>query len=142
MRIVQVNPMDMLALSVGVLFLGMFLNRRVKLLAENYIPPAVTGGLLFAGAAALLHHFAQLELDFDMRLRDLLLLVFFSTVGLSARLSALAAGGRALAILVLAAGESSFLVCTSPWLWRSNHGSVIPWLRLLGSTDRHTAATR
>jgi hypothetical protein len=40
------------------------------------------------------------------------------------------------------AGESSFLVCTSPWLWRSNHGSVIPWLRLLGSTDRHTAATR
>lgn len=104
MQIVQVNPMDMLAMSVGVLFLGMFLNRHVRLLADNYIPPAVTGGLLFAGVVALLHHFADLELEFDMRLRDLLLLVFFSTVGLSARFSALAAGGRALAILVLAAG--------------------------------------
>ncbi len=126
MQIIQINPMDMLATSVGVLFLGMFLNRRVKVLAENYIPPAVTGGLLFAGAAALVHHFADVELEFDMRLRDLLLLVFFSTVGLSARFSALAAGGRALAILVLAAGV--FLVLQNAvgigiaTIWGANPG--------------------
>ncbi len=39
-----------------------------------------------------------------MRLRDLLLLVFFSTIGISAKFSRLAAGGKALGVLVLCAG--------------------------------------
>ena len=39
-----------------------------------------------------------------MRLRDILLLVFFSTVGLSARFKTLAAGGKALLVLVVIAG--------------------------------------
>jgi ESS family glutamate:Na+ symporter len=104
MQIVEVVPTDMLAMSIGVLFVGMFLNRHVKVLGDNYIPPAVTGGLLFAAGTALLYNFADLQIEFDMHMRDLLLLLFFSTVGLSARLKTLAAGGKALAILVAVAG--------------------------------------
>ncbi len=44
------------------------------------------------------------QLEFNMQMRDLLLLVFFSTVGLSARLKTLAAGGKALFLLVAVAG--------------------------------------
>ncbi len=99
----HIDPMDMLSMSILVLFLGMFLTKKVRFLGENYIPPAVTGGLIFSGVAALLHAYGGIDLEFDMRLRDLFLLVFFSTVGLSARLRVLAAGGKALAILVVVA---------------------------------------
>jgi ESS family glutamate:Na+ symporter len=97
----QVDPMEMLSMSILVLFFGMYLNKKIKFLGDNYIPPAVTGGLLFSTAMAFLYQFGDIELDFDMRFRDLLLLVFFSTVGLSARLKTLVAGGKALAILVV-----------------------------------------
>jgi ESS family glutamate:Na+ symporter len=99
----EFDTMEMLAISIGVLFLGMFLNRKVRFLGDNYIPPAVTGGLLFAVGTMLVYYVVDLEVSFDMRLRDLLLLVFFSTVGLSARLQSLAAGGKALAILTVVA---------------------------------------
>jgi ESS family glutamate:Na+ symporter len=98
-----VKPMDMLSLSILVLFLGMYVNNKVTLLARNYIPPAVTGGLIFSICTAVLWGLGDIELEFDMRFRDLLLLVFFSTVGFSARLKNLAAGGRALAVMVLVA---------------------------------------
>jgi len=101
--------MDMLSLSILVLFLGMFLNRKIKLLGDNYIPPAVTGGLLFATCAALIYSFMDVQLQFSMEMRDLLLLVFFSTVGLSARFKTLAAGGKALILLVGVAGVFLFL---------------------------------
>jgi ESS family glutamate:Na+ symporter len=99
----QIDQMDMLSLSIVVLFVGMFINRKVRLLRENYIPPAVTGGLIFSTGAALLYNYGGIELEFDLRLRDLLLLVFFSTVGLSAQLRTLVTGGKALAILVVVA---------------------------------------
>lgn len=102
--IIKVLPMDMFSMSIIVLFVGMFLNRKIRVLGDNYIPPAVTGGLLFAVATMLLYNFANIQVEFDMGMRDVLLLVFFSTVGLSARLRALAAGGKALLALVLMAG--------------------------------------
>ena len=109
LRVVEVLPMDMLSMSILVLFVGMFLNRKIKILGDNYIPPAVTGGLLFAAGTALVYNFADVQVEFDMRMRDLLLLVFFSTVGLSARLGALAAGGKALLLLIVVAGVFLFL---------------------------------
>jgi ESS family glutamate:Na+ symporter len=102
--IFQIGGVDMLYLSIIVLFLGMYLNKKIRFLAENYIPPAVTGGLLFSAGSAVLYAFADIELAFDMGLRDLLLLMFFSTIGLSARFSTLVSGGKALILLVLVAG--------------------------------------
>ena len=56
-----------------------------------------------SGGAALLEGFGGIELEFDLALRDLLLLAFFATVGLNAKLRMLAAGGKTLAILVACA---------------------------------------
>lgn len=109
MRVLEFVPMDMLSMSIVVLFVGMFLNRKIRVLGDNYIPPAVTGGLLFAVATTLVYSFADIQVEFDMRMRDLLLLLFFSTVGLSARLKTLAAGGKALLVLTIAAGAFLFL---------------------------------
>ena len=51
--VVEILPMDMLSMSIVVLFVGMFLNRKIRVLGDNYIPPAVTGGLLFAVGTAI-----------------------------------------------------------------------------------------
>jgi len=98
--VVTIEAMDGLSISIVVMFVGMFLNRHVSLLGDNYIPPAVTGGLLFSLGTALLYSYGDIQLDFEMRFRDLLLLVFFSTVGLSAKLSVLLRGGKALLMLI------------------------------------------
>jgi ESS family glutamate:Na+ symporter len=103
-RLVEITLMDMLSMSIVVLFVGIYLNRKIRLLGDNYIPPAVTGGLLFATGTMLLYNFADVQIEFDMRMRDMLLLVFFSTVGLSARLAQLASGGKALLLLTCVAG--------------------------------------
>ena len=100
---VRIEPINALILSIVVLYLGLYLNEKYRFLKDNYIPPAVTGGLICSGVVALVYVASGVEIDFDMRIRDLLLLVFFSTIGLSAKLRTLAAGGKALAVLVVIA---------------------------------------
>ena len=99
----DVEPIHVLMLSILVLYLGLFINRKVKFLSDFFIPPAVTGGLICSGVVAVVYGTADLEIDFDMAIRDVLLLVFFSTIGLSAKFSNLAAGGRGLVLLVAVA---------------------------------------
>ncbi len=99
----ELQPIHVLMLSILVLYLGFYLNRKIRFLSEFYIPPAVTGGLLCSTIVAILYGVADLEIAFDMQIRDALLLVFFSTVGLTAKLRTLAAGGKALVILVIVA---------------------------------------
>ncbi len=97
------GPEDALVISIVVLFLGAFINRKVRFLSENFIPPAVTGGLICSLAVWAIRDLANVEIQFDLQIRDILLLVFFSTVGLSATLRTLVSGGKALAILVMVA---------------------------------------
>lgn len=104
MTVHHIDAIGMLAISLVVLFVGMYLNNKIRFLAENFIPPAVTGGLLCAVVVLMLRQWPGWEFDFDMQLRDLLLLVFFSTVGLSVKLETLKTGGRTLPLLVAAAG--------------------------------------
>jgi len=87
-------------LSILVLYLGFYLNRKIHFLREYYIPPAVTGGLICSSIVAVIYAVADVEIAFNMEIRDVLLLVFFSTIGLTAKLRTLAAGGKALVILV------------------------------------------
>ncbi len=101
---IQVKPIDVLMISILVQYLGIYLTRKIRLLRDYYIPPAVTGGLICSGIIALIYVYQGVEISFDMQIRDVLLLVFFSTIGLSAKLSTLAAGGKALAVMVVVAG--------------------------------------
>ncbi|MDH3672002.1 MAG: sodium/glutamate symporter [Gammaproteobacteria bacterium] len=97
----QVQTIDVLMLSVVVLFVGMFLTRKIRFLGQNHIPPAVTGGLIVSIGVALLDTLAGLKITFDLALRDVLLLAFFSTIGLSAKFRLLLTGGKALVILII-----------------------------------------
>ena len=109
MNTYAIGQTEMVAFSIFVLFVGMALNKKIRFLAENFIPPAVTGGLLFALLAWLLRHAFDIAMEFDMGARDYLLLVFFSTVGLSVRIETLLTGGKTLPLLVASAGIFLFL---------------------------------
>lgn len=95
-----VDGTNLVIASVLVLALGRFLNGKIEALSKFNIPVAVTGGLLCSVLLTILYKGAGIRIDFDMELRNLLLLTFFSTIGLSAKLSALAAGGKTLVILL------------------------------------------
>lgn len=97
------GPARVLMLSILVLYLGFYLNRTITVLRTYFIPPAVSGGLICSAIIWLIYAFANVEVRFDLVIRDLLLLVFFSTIGLSAKFKRLAAGGTALIVLVAAA---------------------------------------
>ena len=96
----EVGLLDGFVLSIAVLFAGMMLTRRVRILSEYNIPPAVSGGLLCSVIVAAISVGFGLDITFDLSIRDFLLLVFFSCIGLGAKLDHLRAGGRALLMLV------------------------------------------
>ena len=95
------DPVRVLSLSIVVLWLGKAIERRLAFLSQNNIPSAVSGGIVCSVIVALLAVFADVRVNFDLEMRDTLLLIFFSTLGLTAKFSQLAAGGRALAVLLL-----------------------------------------
>ena len=85
-------------LTIG---LGIGVIARVPLLGRYSIPPAVVGGFLVAVVLLVLQQ-SGWKFGFGTLTRSALLLVFFTTLGLSARLSALRGGGAAVALMSLA----------------------------------------
>jgi ESS family glutamate:Na+ symporter len=96
---IELDTLRVLILSIVVLWLGSQITNNVGLLQRFSIPLAVTGGILCSVIVALLDVFADIRVHFDLEIRDSLLLIFFSTIGLSAKLRTLKEGGRTLAIL-------------------------------------------
>lgn len=89
-----------LSLAIVALWLGYHINRRVKFLNHYNIPAAVTGGLPISMLVALIEVSGLAQLRFDLELRDMLLIVFFSTIGLSAKFAQMLEGGKALGIML------------------------------------------
>jgi ESS family glutamate:Na+ symporter len=91
-----------LAVTIGivVLFVGKRLNEKIGILRELSIPEPVTGGLLFSVLFAILYAASGIEVEFELRARDVLLVYFFTTIGINASARDLLAGGRPLLILL------------------------------------------
>lgn len=97
---IEIQPLDGFVVSILVLFLGMTMTRKIGLLSRFNIPPAVSGGLVCSILVAVIAIVFDVRVTFDMQIRDFLLLVFFSCIGLGAKLALLKAGGKTLAVLV------------------------------------------
>lgn len=107
--IVDFDARVTIMIAILVLFLGKLLNRKVVFFQNYNIPEPVTGGVL---ASLILTAFASiysLQFVFDLSVRDDLLVIFFTTIGLSARLSDLIQGGRTLVVMLLLATGYLFL---------------------------------
>jgi ESS family glutamate:Na+ symporter len=93
---------DFLSVTLGmiVFFLGAFLTRRIGFLRNFNIPEPVSGGMAIAVFTWAILAITGLKITFDLASRDLLLVIFFATIGLNARIADLISGGRTIAILV------------------------------------------
>ena len=96
---VDLSELETLIIALIALFIGKSVRAGLPWLKRIDLPDAVVGGLLMALLALIARLAFGIEFTFGNHLRDLLLLIFFSTIGLSAKLRALVAGGRPLLIL-------------------------------------------
>jgi ESS family glutamate:Na+ symporter len=100
MRTVEFDLISTLLVSMVVLFLGRFMVASVPLLRRFNIPAPVVGGGLVALALALVDGLLGVKLGFNLALKDSLLLMFFTTVGLAADARMLAKGGPRLLVFL------------------------------------------
>jgi glutamate:Na+ symporter, ESS family len=100
---IELNLLYTLIVAIVVLFAGRELVKRVAWLERFSVPAPVVGGCLIAIVLAAADGFASTRVSFDMTLKDTLLLIFFTTVGLAADARMLAKGGPRLFIFLLVA---------------------------------------
>ena len=89
-----------LIMAVLVLLLGKFLTRHVRFLRDFNIPEPVSGGLVVALSIFVIHLFTGLTVSFEGSLQSAFMLVFFSSIGLSANFAKLREGGTGLFIFL------------------------------------------
>ncbi len=96
-------------LGIFVLFVGKRVNDAVGFLREFSIPEPVTGGLIASLLIALLYLIGGIEISFDLAARDVLLIYFFTTIGINSSLKDLLEGGKPLVILLVVTIAYMFL---------------------------------
>lgn len=89
-------------LAIIVLFIGKGLNFRFAILRNFNIPEPVVGGLLFSIVFAIIHFALGVTVEFDLKARDIMLVYFFTTIGLNSNIMDLVKGGKPLVILLAA----------------------------------------
>jgi len=92
-----------IVLAIFVLFFGKFLTSKVPFLRNYNIPEPVSGGLIASIVFGLIYGIFDLQFEFELNVRDDLLIAFFTTIGLSSRFSTLLKGGSQLGILLVLA---------------------------------------
>ncbi len=139
-----------LTISIVVFFVGAGLNHWIAPLRRWNIPEAVTGGLIAALVTLVAHEAFGLAITFDLGARDMLLLYFFTGIGLNARLGDLITGGRPFLVLLaltlvflliqnlIAAGSAAALglpkgitVLLGSASLIGGHGTTIAWAPLI-----------
>ena len=97
---VELDLIHTILVAMVVLFAGRALVAHVGLLSRFSIPAPVVGGGLVAILLAFGDGLAGLKLSFNLALKDSLLLMFFTTVGLAADARMLAKGGMKLVVFL------------------------------------------
>ena len=100
MTSIQVPGLLSFTIAIVVFFVGAGVNNAIKPLKSWNIPEAVTGGLIAAAATLIAYVVFKVEVSFSLEARDMLLLYFFTGIGLNARLDDLISGGRPFLILL------------------------------------------
>lgn len=90
-----------LGIAVLILFLGIFLRKKITFLETFCIPSPVVGGLVFAIVAWILYSLGVVEFVFDDTLRTVCMVIFFTSVGFQANLKVLKKGGVGLVLFLV-----------------------------------------
>ncbi|MCD6597021.1 MAG: hypothetical protein J7L04_05005, partial [Bacteroidales bacterium] len=97
----ELDSRQTIIVAILVLFLGKYLNKKFNVLRKYNIPEPVTGGLVASLFFGLLFLLFNLDIKFSTHYRDILLIVFFTSLGLSTEIKSIAKGGKVLLILTV-----------------------------------------
>ena len=97
---VNLDMLQTMAAGILALVTGLWLNRRIPFLRRICIPAPVTGGIIFSLLTLLLYNLGM-EVSFDGTLKDVSMVVFFTTVGFQCDFSAIKKGGRPLVAMTV-----------------------------------------
>ncbi|WP_108945012.1 sodium/glutamate symporter [Shewanella halifaxensis] len=103
MELIEVDGFISFTLAIVLLFIGKFATVRYQLLQKYSIPEPVIGGFICAIVVAIFYALFDVTIEFDLAVRDTLLLYFFAGIGLSASFKVLLSGGKPLLVLTLLA---------------------------------------
>ena len=99
-NILHLGSFFAVTMGIVVLFIGRRLNQVIGFLKEFSIPEPVSGGILASLLFAVLYATTSIEVQFDLFARDVLLVYFFTTIGINSSLKDLFKGGKPLVILL------------------------------------------
>ena len=105
--VLELDMLQTAGLGALALVLGMCLTRRVKWLQRFCIPSPVSGGIVFSVVSLMLYKLWNVELVFDGTLKDVFMLVFFTSVGFQSNLKVLRRGGSTLLLML---GVIAFII--------------------------------
>lgn len=105
--VLELDMLQTAGLGALALVLGMCLTRKVKWLQRFCIPSPVSGGIVFSVVSLMLYKLWNVELVFDGTLKDVFMLVFFTSVGFQSNLKVLRRGGSTLLLML---GVLAFII--------------------------------
>lgn len=108
---VEMDAFGTLVVAVVFLFIGRFVVQKVKFFKNYNIPEPVVGGLIAAVLAYVLYQFFNISATFDAKIQNILMLMFFTSIGLSASFVKLKEGGKSLVV---------FLICVAGFVLVQN----------------------
>ena len=111
--VISLNLTQSVFLGVLVFLLGSFIVKKVPFLERYCIPAPVVGGLLFSIFHLIGVQTGTYSFTFDMALKDFFMIAFFCTIGFSASLKVIKAGGITIGILFVI--SSIMLVIQNVW---------------------------
>jgi ESS family glutamate:Na+ symporter len=100
MRIIELDLLQTLTLAAVVYFAGIELRKRIGWLDRLNIPAAVIGGLLFTTLSMLAHQ-RLFTLQLETTAQPVLIVAFFTTIGIGASLGLLRGGGVQVLVFLL-----------------------------------------
>ena len=95
----QLDLFQSAGVGVGALLLGMLFTRHIPFLKRFCIPAPVSGGLLVSLLTLLLYALG-VECTFDGSVKDLCMMLFFTSVGFQSDMKALKQGGKPLLVMI------------------------------------------
>ncbi len=105
---IKISAVQVLGLAALGVVMGGWLKRRIPLLDRLNIPVSILGGMVYA-VAALVCRDRIVNVDADVVLRDLLMIAFMTTIGLSARVELVRRGGARMLWFLAAASLGAVL---------------------------------
>lgn len=99
---------ETLTFACLVLLLGFYIVKKVKFFRNYNIPEPVVGGFLIASVLYAAYYFFGLSFQFENSLQTAMMLIFFSSIGLSADFAKLKQGGKPLLLFIGVTGMFIF----------------------------------